>query len=239
MKNLIYNKTKKIVLIILAFAALILQLLFVFHEELEINISQNYLFYISILIMSILLCITIFLFFIKTKKEVIEVVKEKIIYKNNEKDNNDDNIEIDETNNNEIINKLLEDTNSDYEKIISNICKEFNYVQALAYKLDENNKFTSVAKYAYFSDTEPLSFVEGQGLLGQSVKNKKQFILEDIPDDYIIILSGLGNGKPEQILMQPIIINDKVIGVLEFATFNKFSQFEKETIEEISKKIDN
>lgn len=239
MKNLIDNKTKKIVLIILAFAALILQLLFVFHEELEINISQNYLFYISILIMSILLCITIFLFFIKTKKEVIEVVKEKIIYKNNEKDNNDDNIEIDETNNNEIINKLLEDTNSDYEKIISNICKEFNYVQALAYKLDENNKFTSVAKYAYFSDTEPLSFVEGQGLLGQSVKNKKQFILEDIPDDYIIILSGLGNGKPEQILMQPIIINDKVIGVLEFATFNKFSQFEKETIEEISKKIDN
>lgn len=239
MKNLIDNKTKKIVLIILAFAALILQLLFVFHEELEINISQNYLFYISILIMSILLCITIFLFFIKTKKEVIEVVKEKIIYKNNEKDNNDDNIEIDETNNNEIINKLLEDTNSDYEKIISNICKEFNYVQALAYKLNENNKFTSVAKYAYFSDTEPLSFVEGQGLLGQSVKNKKQFILEDIPDDYIIILSGLGNGKPEQILMQPIIINDKVIGVLEFATFNKFSQFEKETIEEISKKIDN
>lgn len=239
MKNLIDNKTKKIVLIILAFAALILQLLFVFHEELEINISQNYLFYISILIMSILLCITIFLFFIKTKKEVIEVVKEKIIYKNNEKDNNDDNIEIDETNNNEIINKLLEDTNSDYEKIISNICKEFNYVQALAYKLNENNKFTSVAKYAYFSDTEPLSFVEGQGLLGQSVKNKKQFVLEDIPDDYIIILSGLGNGKPEQILMQPIIINDKVIGVLEFATFNKFSQFEKETIEEISKKIDN
>ncbi len=237
------NKTKKIILITSLLLSVILVILLNFNNIAGINLSTNYkIFLKSALILLILLSLIISIL-IKTKKEIEEVIKEKIIYKDIEpeknKKNDEQNKDFDYTVNN-IVNDILKDSNKKItEQLISKICKKFELCQAIAYSKN-NDIFVPIAKYAYFADEEPKSFKEGDGMLGQTVKNKKQFILTDIPDGYIEIISGLGKGKPKEILMQPIILNNEnVTGIIEFASFKNFSNTEKQVINEIAKKIKN
>ena len=233
------TKTKKITLIAYISAAIILETLFMFSEDFGINISSDIKIYFNPLILALLISSLIIAILLKTKKEIIEVevIKEKIIYQDNEKHENKDN----ETNNKNKINNIIDELLTKQktlttEQFISEICKNFGYGQAIAYTKNIN-VFEPIAKYAYFADDEPSSFEEGNGLLGQTVKNKKQFILNDIPDGYTEIISGLGKGKPKEILMQPIIKNNKVTGIIEFANFKKFSDIEKTVLNEIGNKI--
>jgi len=109
------------------------------------------------------------------------------------------------------------------EKILSNIAKEFDIVQGLLFiKEKENDVFNIVGKYAYFGEEEPKSFKTGETISGQVAKNKKAFILEEIPDDYVTILSGLGSSSPDHVIIIPIISNDETIAIIELASFKEF-----------------
>jgi low affinity Fe/Cu permease len=111
------------------------------------------------------------------------------------------------------------------EALLLNICKRFNAVQGLFYlKNPESGIFSFKSGYAYFSETEPISYKEGETLAGQVAKNKKVLNLSKIPDSYITIMSGLGDGFPNYLLIVPIISpNNETIGIIEIASFKSFS----------------
>jgi len=234
------NKLKKIVLIAYISVAFILEILIEFHSDFGINLSSNVIIVFKSLLIPLLLLSIILSILIKTKKEIVEIVKEKIIYKDSKSEQND--LTKEENNNNELIisktvSELLKNQKTQTtEQFISVICKKFEYVQAIAYAKN-NDTFEPIAKYAYFADEEPPAFKKGNGLLGQAVKNKKQFILDNIQKGYIEIISGLGKGSPKEILMQPIIYKDDVIGIIEFASFKEFNDFEKKVLNEIGNKL--
>ncbi|WP_320774876.1 ATP-binding protein, partial [Streptomyces sp. CRN 30] len=61
------------------------------------------------------------------------------------------------------------------------------------------------------------------GLVAQAAREKKRILVEGAPPDYIKINSGLGEAAPTTIVIIPILFEDKLLGVVELASFSRFS----------------
>jgi HAMP domain-containing protein/CheY-like chemotaxis protein len=63
----------------------------------------------------------------------------------------------------------------------------------------------------------------GQGLVGQAALEGKRIVLSNAPSDYIQITSALGEASPHSIVVVPILFEGEVKGVIELASFERFS----------------
>src|SRR5712692_11702582 len=77
-------------------------------------------------------------------------------------------------------------------------------------------RLTLAATYAY-KERKNLSkeFRIGEGVVGQAAFEKQRILLTNAPENYVRISSGLGEGKPLQIIVLPIIFEGQVYGALE------------------------
>ncbi|UKY51575.1 HAMP domain-containing protein [Streptomyces inhibens] len=64
----------------------------------------------------------------------------------------------------------------------------------------------------------------GWGLITQAAMEKKRIVVEAVPPDYITISSGLGAAAPASIVILPVLFEDQVLGVIELASFSRFSE---------------
>lgn len=79
------------------------------------------------------------------------------------------------------------------------------------------------------------SFRFAEGLVGQAAIEQDTVMRTEIPDEYVTITSGLlGEKKPSCILIVPLITNEEVYGVLEFAGFRKFDPSQVKFVQELS-----
>lgn len=60
----------------------------------------------------------------------------------------------------------------------------------------------------------------GEGLVGQCALEEKILQINQPPTDYIQIASGGGAATPQIIVLYPLLLNGKLVGVLELASFN-------------------
>jgi len=128
------------------------------------------------------------------------------------------------------------------EKVLSCISQFYEISQGEIFvrqTADNDELLVFSASYAYYVPDEKIfEFKVGEGLIGQVAKAGKPFILEEIPEGYITVKSGLGSASPTCLLICPW--NDeqnKVFAVIELATFRKFSAEDIEVIESIAKKV--
>ncbi|WP_411121316.1 HAMP domain-containing protein [Streptomyces sp. x-19] len=63
----------------------------------------------------------------------------------------------------------------------------------------------------------------GWGLITQAATEKKRILVEAVPSDYLTISSGLGAAAPASVVILPILFEDHVLGVIELASFSRFS----------------
>jgi len=66
----------------------------------------------------------------------------------------------------------------------------------------------------------------GQGLVGQAALEGKRILLSKAPPDYIQITSALGEAPPHAIVVVPVLFEGEVKGVIELASFGKFSDIQ-------------
>ncbi|WP_150273497.1 response regulator [Paenibacillus tepidiphilus] len=78
------------------------------------------------------------------------------------------------------------------------------------------------------------SFSLGQGLIGQSAIDMKPIHLVDAPEDYISVASGLGNSRPGNISIHPLMFEDELLGVVEFASFKPFTSLQSELFHQLA-----
>ncbi len=168
-----------------------------------------------------------FLFLLTFTFQTEMVYKEKNIYSDEEEEIQTETIN--ESKTGERIKKLTEDLR--YTKFPENFAddvlkafaKEFYFVQGMLY-VKENDKYKLKAAYAGYPGKKPEEFMEGEGITGQAVKNKKISIITDIPEGYINVVSGLGAGSPSELILIPFVKDNETVAVLEAAAFEKFPE---------------
>jgi PAS domain S-box-containing protein len=142
-----------------------------------------------------------------------------------------------------LLNSALKETEQNWisegKETISEILRQFNKIEDLSvhviktlvsyarliqgalYIYDEERKvLTSSATYAYnrrkYNTSE---YRLGYGLIGQCAYEMEYIYRTEIPDEYVSITSGiLGDQKPRSLLLIPMIANEKLQGVMEFAS---------------------
>lgn len=129
------------------------------------------------------------------------------------------------------------------ELVSEYVTNKIGAVQGAFYTVNDEDKENPIiemnASYAYNKKKYlKAQFKFAEGLVGQAAIEQDTIVRTEIPDDYMTISSGiLGDQKPKCILITPLITNEKVYGVLEFAGFERFSHREIEFVEEISEII--
>jgi PAS domain S-box len=141
----------------------------------------------------------------------------------------------------EILRSHNDDINDLSYSVIHNLVKYLQANQGGFFLLQEEGLqkyFEMTACYAYDRKKFTDKRIEwGDGLIGTAAIEKKTIYMTDIPDDYVMITSGLGKANPRSLIIVPLIINNEVYGVIEFASFKKFERFEIEFVEKVAESI--
>jgi len=211
-------------------------------EQMEVfsfpDLSVKYIYFIIYIAITLILSgIILYSFFKISSIPPKEIVK--IVYKDKEVEpENIENEEIEKQKRDElIIEKAMELTNnilSDLrdetnlevycDRLLINFSKNFDIVQGLVYVFDKSDeKFKTKGAYAFYSDEVFREFELGVGLTGQVAKNKDILLINNVPAQYIKILSGLGSSSPSYLTLIPVINEDNTVAVIELASFEKLS----------------
>src|SRR6476659_9158860 len=82
-----------------------------------------------------------------------------------------------------------------------------------------------LASYAY-TQRKHLGnrFKAGEWLGGQAALERQSIVPTEVPGDYVHISSGLGEAKPLNIVVMPVLFEGEVKAVIELASFYRFSE---------------
>ena len=81
-------------------------------------------------------------------------------------------------------------------------------------------------------------FKLGEGLVGQCALEKEKIRLLDVPADYVRITSGLGEAKPLNIIVLPIVFERlQVKAVMEMASFERFNPTHEQFLDQLTESI--
>ncbi|GAA6621255.1 response regulator [Scytonema sp. NUACC26] len=113
--------------------------------------------------------------------------------------------------------------------------------QGVFYAMDSVDKqpiLKLLGSYAY-QQRKHLSnqFRLGEGLVGQCALEKQKIILTDVPSDYISIVSGLGEAKPLNIIVLPVLFENQVIAAIELASFQRFQDIHLTFLDQVTETI--
>ena len=129
-----------------------------------------------------------------------------------------------------------------FDQLLINLSKAIAIVQGVAYTLNRQTQtFSMISTYAFYTTDTSRTFAIGEGIPGQVAKDKKLLFINDVPEGYIKIVSGLGSSSPRYMGVIPIIHGDETIALLEISTFEKpevdLVEFQKQFNEKVSEKI--
>ena len=131
--------------------------------------------------------------------------------------------------------------NKFYDQALSYIVKYFAASHGALYIAERKSDQESLAlasAYAYARKKFISGSVKpGEGLIGQVYLERQSITLREIPDDYVKITSGLGEALPRCLMVCPLMLNERVYGVLEIASFKIFRKLDEELIQKFAEQF--
>src|SRR5437879_1897640 len=73
----------------------------------------------------------------------------------------------------------------------------------------------------------------GEGLIGQAALEKKIIVLSEVPKGYLKVSSALGSASPSHVVVLPVLFEDRVLAVIELASFRPFSDVHQRFLAQI------
>ena len=105
--------------------------------------------------------------------------------------------------------------------------------------MEEEDSETMVLLSAYSSTTEGHleRIAVGEGLLGQCAKEKRRMLINDLPPGTLPIRSGLFEAIPRNVIVLPVLFEDRVKAVIELATLSSFTASHLAFLEQLTASI--
>lgn len=126
-------------------------------------------------------------------------------------------------------------------RLLGAIAKYLKANQATFFLAESDGGETILQLVAGYAFQERKSFANrvkiGEGLVGQAALERGPIVIQNIPEDYISIGSSIGHAAPSHVVAWPLLRDQELTGVMEFATFGELSEVQLEFLEEVSPRI--
>lgn len=110
-------------------------------------------------------------------------------------------------------------------------------VQEVGSNGDGGYELRLTGSYGYAMGGMPTTFRPGETLIGTAAEEGRTILVENVPSGYLKIASGLGEAPPANVIVLPVLFEDKVLGVIELASFQPFTQIQKDFLSQIAEMI--
>jgi two-component system chemotaxis sensor kinase CheA len=128
----------------------------------------------------------------------------------------------------------------DLETLAQNFMNKVTHVIGASYGVfyiaNQDKEGTYLAKLASFAANDTVMGAKrvrfGEGLLGQCAAEKRTILLDQIPNDYIKISSGLGDASPRSVIILPVQFEGKLVAVMEWASFERIDSIHETLLQQ-------
>ena len=125
--------------------------------------------------------------------------------------------------------------------ILSELAPLVSAQQGAFYMMDNSNGESELKLLATYAQQEGNGakncFKLGEGLVGQAALEKQHFLLTEIPTDYAKVSSGLGDFRPMNVVVLPILFEGQVKAVMELSSLERFSPTHQAFLEQLTESI--
>jgi HAMP domain-containing protein/signal transduction histidine kinase/DNA-binding response OmpR family regulator len=124
--------------------------------------------------------------------------------------------------------------------LLSELVPLVNAHQGVIYQMagDGSGKMTLLSAFADDPfDGHPRAVQVGQGLAGQCALEKRRILVIDLPLNTVPIRSGLFQSVPRNVIVLPVLFEDRVKAVIELASLNTFTTSHLAFLEQLTSSI--
>lgn len=123
------------------------------------------------------------------------------------------------------------------QKIISNLVKYIDAVQGGIFIIKDNAIKLMACFACNKEQIQQTEFLRDEGLIGRCIIEGKTMNIDNVPEEYVQINSGLGGQAPTHLLIAPLKQNEETIGAIELAGFSAFEAHHIQFIEKVAENI--
>lgn len=106
------------------------------------------------------------------------------------------------------------------KKLLPLLASYYEVSAGVVYILNKSTSlFDPIEKYALDNSISIPPVESGIGLCGEVILTKEVRVISSIPDEYLVVTTGLGEAKPCFLTLLPIILDENVVGLIELASF--------------------
>ena len=120
------------------------------------------------------------------------------------------------------------------------VCKQLEAGQGAIYIVkEEDGKRKVELKHVFaltIGESTVIIYDFGEGIIGQAAASARTLYVDDVPQGYVKIISGLGSASPKYLLIAPIK-KDRVLGIVEIASFTGLTEDQRKFVEESAELI--
>jgi len=125
-------------------------------------------------------------------------------------------------------------------KLLSELAPLVNAQQGVIYQMEGEESAGMVLLSAFAGDGHEghlRSIRLGEGLVGQCASEKRRMLIGDLPPDTVPIRSGLFEAVPRNVIVLPILFEDRVKAVIELASLSVFTASHLAFLEQLTASI--
>ena len=122
--------------------------------------------------------------------------------------------------------------------LLSELAPLVNAQQGVLYQMEaEEHGMVLLSAFADSEEGHPPRVRLGQGLVGQCALEKRRMLLSDLPPSTTSICSGLFEAVPRNVIVLPVLFEDRVKAVIELASLNAFTTSHLAFLEQLTSSI--
>jgi CheY-like chemotaxis protein/signal transduction histidine kinase len=124
--------------------------------------------------------------------------------------------------------------------LLSELAPLVNAQQGVIYQMEteESAGMVLLSAFADDGDNGHLRRLRiGEGLVGQVAAEKRRMLISDLPEKTVAIRSGLFESVPRNVIVLPVLFEDRVKAVIELASLNAFTASHLAFLEQLTASI--